>query len=206
MNRITSVGAMGLLLILALVGCPSNGAGGGGNGAGGGGTANEISGTIAGWTLGSGYTIEARDANDDTFVYGSGPIAANGSFAIELATPSDSQTQSSSGLTLLGLTVSNTAANYAEVQELTVVDSTDTAAGTVSYGSDTPNETITQQWYYADAATTVSGTFTPIFALTYDSLQLTTGWNDVLQSTDTTSFATTIDNGTVSSGTWSYSP
>lgn len=207
MNRSLVCGAGIALLAIILAGCSSNGAGGGGSsGGGGGGGTGDISGTIDGWSLGTGYTIEARDWNEDTNVYASGDIAADGSFSLTLGTPTSMQTQSAAGLELFGLTVSNDSANYAEVQELTVVDSSDSDAGTVSYGTSGASEAETQTWWYSDAATTIDGDFVFIVTITYDSLSLSSGWNEAIQTTNLSTFAATVDNGTVSGGTWTYTP
>ncbi len=194
--------ACGLAL---LAGCSSNGAGGGDDGGGGGG-AGDIAGTISGWSLGASHTIEARDFNDDTVIYGTSAIAADGSFSIDLRTPTTAETSPVSSLSILStdMTISNESANYATIQELTVVDSSDQVVGTVDYRASNTSATRLQHWYYSDGPTTIAGSVQFLVTITYDSLSLVRGWTNVDQSTDNSTSATTIDNGTVTGGAWEY--
>lgn len=151
--------------------------------------------------MGSEYTVEARDSEDDTVVYGFSDVGSDGSFSLELGTPTEDETTSASSYEALGLTVSNSSANLAAVVELTVIDASDAEVGTVSLESSTASEGVAQLWYYADASVTITGTYTFFLDFIYD-LDLASGWNEVTETVDLGTFDSTYASGSVSGGTW----
>lgn len=63
----------------------------------------------------------------------------------------------------------------------------------------------TQQWWYASAATSVTGDISLIGSRSTYSLELVAGWNPVVRTTTTTESGTTqheYTNGTVTDGAW----
>ena len=84
--------------------------------------------------------------------------------------------------------------------DLTVLDSTGAIVGDVSYEA----TSAAQEWWYADAPFTLSGTATVFIKITYDNMAPSAGWNRVRVVTDTQTWAQTYDTGSLSNGTWYY--